>query len=223
MKVAIIVAHPDDETLGCGATIANHIEKGDEIYILTLSNGVSSRQEHNEADIKTRQTAFLNATQQLGISPNNLTSLDFPDNEFDTVSLLKIAQAIELFLSKNIITRVYTHYHSDLNVDHRKTYEAVLTACRPQPMQSVKQIFCFETLSSTEWASHRYEAFKPNYFVNIEHVFSKKIKALTAYKDEMREAPHTRSLENIQALAKFRGMCVGTPLAEAFYIERLID
>ena len=168
MKIAIIIAHPDDETLGCGATIAKHVKKGDEVYILALSNGVSSRIKHNTTDIENRRTAFIKATNCLGVKQENLTLLDFPDNQFDTVPLLEITQAIELFLTGKSITRIYTHFFGDLNIDHRITHDAVLTACRPQPKQSVKQIFCLETVSSTEWASHSFSAFKPNYYNSIE-------------------------------------------------------
>lgn len=223
MKIAIIIAHPDDETLGCGATIAKHIKQGDEVYILALSNGVSSRIKHNTTDIENRRTAFFKATNCLGVKQENLTLLDFPDNQFDIVPLLEITQAIESFLNGKFITRIYTHFFGDLNIDHRITHDAVLTACRPQPKQSVKQIFCLETVSSTEWASHSFSAFKPNYYNSIEDEFSLKISALSVYQEEMHEAPHTRSIDNINAIAKFRGMSVGIALAEAFYIERFID
>ncbi|PAJ72197.1 hypothetical protein CJF42_22515 [Pseudoalteromonas sp. NBT06-2] len=221
MQIAIIVAHPDDEALGCGGTIAKHTVNGDTVNLLTLADGVGSRLNSNNSDLKLRNSALIKSSQVLGIS--HVESADFPDNQFDSVPLLTITQAIESFLQRFPAERIYTHFANDLNIDHQKTHAAVLTACRPQPEQNVKQIFCFETLSSTEWASHQYPAFRPNYFVDISISMKNKMQALEAYHEEMRPAPHTRSFDNVQALAQYRGMSIGLKFAESFYIERYIE
>ena len=222
MLISVIVAHPDDEVLGCGGTIARHVEQGDIVNLLALSDGVSSRgnNSENSIDIAERHSALLRSAQILNI--NKVVSLDYPDNQFDIVPRLDIIKSIEEFLGKNEYDIVYTHCGSDLNIDHRITYESVLTACRPQPNKTINQIRTFETVSSTEWALHSGSSFKPNLHIDISYFFDKKISALQAYITEMREAPHSRSFENISALAKYRGMSVGFKLAESFYVERYL-
>lgn len=222
MLISVIVAHPDDEVLGCGGTIARHVEQGDIVNLLTLSDGVSSRENNskNSIDIAERHSALLRAAQILNI--NEVESLDYPDNKFDIVPRLDIIKSIEKFLGKNKYEIVYTHCGCDLNIDHRITYESVLTACRPQPNTTINQIRCFETVSSTELAPHSGNSFKPNLHIDISSFFDKKISALHAYITEMREVPHSRSFDNISALAKYRGMSVGFKLAESFYVERYL-
>ena len=222
MLISVIVAHPDDEVLGCGGTIARHVEQGDIVNLLTLSDGVSSRENNSENSIyiAERHSALLHAAQILNI--NEVESLDYPDNKFDIVPRLDIIKSIEKFLGKKNYDIVYTHCGNDLNIDHRITYESVLTACRPLPNKTINQIRCFETVSSTEWALHSGNSFKPNLHIDISSFFDKKISALQAYITEMREAPHSRSFENVSALAKYRGMSVGFELAESFYVERYL-
>ena len=222
MLISVIVAHPDDEVLGCGGTIARHVEQGDIVNLLTLSDGVSSRKNNfeNSIDIVERHSALLHAAKILNI--NEVESLAYPDNQFDVVPRLDIIKSIEKFLAKNKYDIVYTHCGNDLNIDHRVTYESTLTACRPLPGKTISQIRCFETVSSTEWALHSGDSFKPNLHINISSFFDKKISALQAYITEMRAAPHSRSFENVSALAKYRGMSVGFELAESFYVERYL-
>ena len=118
---------------------------------------------------------------------------------------------------------VYTHFANDLNIDHSLTARAVFTAFRPQPGSSVKQIFSFEVLPSTEWTAPSMRShFVPNHFVNISKTMDTKMEALEAYQEELRPSPHSRSIENIISLASFRGMSVGVKMAEAFICERNI-
>ena len=178
-KILIIAAHPDDEVLGCGGTIARHVQSKDEVNIVFLSDGVSSRKKLNQS-IEERNASAFKASEILGIKPPKF--LNFPDNKMDTIALLEIVKKLEKVIYKIKPEIIYTHHIGDLNVDHRITHQAVMTACRPQPNFSVKKILSFEVLSSTEWNSHSFgNYFHPNYFVNITEQIPIKMQALKAY------------------------------------------
>ena len=137
--------------------------------------------------------------------------------------MLRVVQAIEKKVFDIRPNIIYTHHFGDLNIDHQLTHAAVMTACRPQPNFSVKEIYSFEVLSSTEWQSLGIEkAFIPNYYVDITNTIKLKFLALNSYHEELRDYPHSRSLEAVEALAKYRGASVGVPAAEAFKVERII-
>ena len=215
-KILVIVAHPDDETLGCGATIAKHTKNGDKVQVVFVADGFSSREVKNGE-------RNLPATEVAGVlGCENPIFLDFPDNQLDVVSLLEIVKKIENIINDLQPNIIYTHYFGDLNIDHQITHKAVMTACRPQPDFCVKEIYSFETLSATHWQSSSMGAFNPNYFVDVSDFMKKKMKALQCYDNEMRKAPHARSYESVENLAKFRGSLVGVNYAEAFLVERLI-
>jgi LmbE family N-acetylglucosaminyl deacetylase len=235
MKILIIVAHPDDEILGMGGTILNHTKKGDDVTIVYLTTGIASRRSSNynnspsyklsknesikiKKQILELQNDAKNSSKILGVKKTIF--FDYPDNELDTVPLLKIIKTIEEIVSSIMPDRIYTSHFADLNVDHRTVFEAILTACRPTGLP-VKEIICFEILSSTEW-TFSYD-FKPNYFINIEKELTSKIKAMKIYKNEIRKFPHPRSIENIKISAKRWGTVCGFNAAEAFQIIRKFE
>jgi LmbE family N-acetylglucosaminyl deacetylase len=140
----------------------------------------------------------------------------------DSVPLLDIVQDLEPLIQRIAPRLVYTHHHGDLNIDHQMTQRAVMTACRPQPGRSVKEIYGFEVLSSTEWALPQHAPFLPNFFIDISTHLPSKLQALAAYGEEMQLAPHSRSLEHIEFLARHRGHSMGLKAAEAFVVYRII-
>lgn len=215
--VLVVAAHSDDETIGCGGTIARHVAEGDEVHLLFMTDGVGSREALDE-DAKARLSAAHHAAQILGVSTT--TNLSFPDNRMDSVPLLDIVKEIEAKISKIAPEVVYTHHLGDLNVDHQVTHKAVITACRPQPGFCVKEIYAFEVLSSTEWQSPSLLPFVPNVFIDIADYLPIKMQALEAYAEEMREAPHTRSFQHLEVLAKHRGYSFGVHAAEALMLVR---
>jgi len=221
-KVLVVAAHPDDEVLGAGGTILKHTGAGDEVTILLLGEGETSRGAA-QADIEKRAAQAREAGQALGAKEVILEK--FPDQKFDTVPLLELTKIVEAVIDRVKPEIVYTHNPMDLNLDHQLTAQAVLTACRPQPGFSVKQILAFEVLSSTEWQhKEKRKMFVPTAYVDISGVLDKKLAVLEVYRDELREFPHPRSLEGVRVLAKYRGMEAGLPLAEAFQVIRtLID
>jgi len=219
--VLIIAAHPDDEVLGCGGTIVKHVLGGDHVSIVFMTNGESSRDNILLDNITSRSKDCKEAIEVLGIK--SVMNFDFPDNMMDQVPLLEVTKSIESAIDRFKPSVVYTHFSEDLNVDHRITHQAVMTACRPQSWSPVKSIFCFEVLSATEWNSHTKSKFNPNKFVDVSDVWPTKLLALEKYSKEMRVFPHSRSIETVEALSIYRGATVGLKKAEAFQIERIVE
>lgn len=218
-NILVVVAHADDEVLGCGGTIARHVDEGDNVSVLFMADGVSSRLESGETDFFKRNSARDEALRILGVK--KWYALDFPDNQMDSIPLLKVTQALERILEEVKPARVYTHHFGDLNIDHKITYQSVITACRPMPKSSVCELLTFEVMSSTDWELNQNNLFCPNYFYDISKYVDIKLQALKAYKLEMRAPPHSRSLLHLETLAKHRGSQVGVDYAEAFMVCRI--
>ncbi len=217
--VLVVVAHADDEVLGCGGTIARHAAMGDQVHVVFVADGVTARRGAGSKELGERQSATEKACAILGVG--STTFLGLPDNRLDSVPLLNVIQPIEEICAKLAPQVVYTHHCGDLNVDHRITRDAVMTACRPLPGASVREILTFEVMSSTEWGGGA-APFLPNLFMDIGAHLETKMRALDAYKLEMRSFPHSRSLEHMRHLARHRGSSVGVEAAEAFMVVRLI-
>ncbi|MBO9469655.1 PIG-L family deacetylase [Endozoicomonas sp. G2_2] len=218
--VLVVAAHTDDEALGCGGTLARHVAEGDTVHTIFVADGVSSRPGGDDDALDQRQRAARKAQDILGV--HYTTYLEMPDNRLDDLPLLEIVQPLEELIFRIAPETIYTHHFGDLNVDHRKVHEAVMTACRPLPARTVKNILTYEVMSSTEWRSPDQTPFHPNIYVDISNYFEVKKRALEAYELEMRPSPHSRSLNHIFHLAKHRGHCVGIDMAEAFMAVRLI-
>ncbi|MBU1191897.1 MAG: PIG-L family deacetylase [Gammaproteobacteria bacterium] len=221
-NVLVVAAHPDDEVLGCGATIARHTAAGDRVHILILADGVGARQGNHGNTSQTRVRAAEAAAAILRAEQPRL--LDLPDNRLDSMPLLNIVQRVEAVMTEVQPKILYTHHAGDLNIDHRITHQAVMTACRPVPGASWRRILCFEVVSSTEWQTpSAADAFLPNWFVDATDTLSRKLDALQAYAAELRPWPHPRSLQALEHLARWRGATVGLDAAEAFMLARAID
>ena len=223
MTTLIIVAHPDDEVLGCGGSIAKWSLQG-EVHILIMAEGATSREAVRDVYGKQQELSLLaqaahNAGEILGATSVKLLGL--PDNRMDSIDLLDVVKSVEEVIDSLQPDTVVTHHAGDLNVDHRVVHNAVITACRPQFGHPVKKILAFESPSSTEWQPADSGAqFHPNWFEDISATLDKKISALQEYKLEMRDWPHSRSLKAVEHLAKWRGASVGCNMAEAFVLVR---
>ena len=234
MKILVLAAHPDDEVLGMGGTIKKLSKKGNDIKIIFMSTGILSRRkieskvskqvftkdwmEKNESKLKSLRGDAKRAGKILGV--NEIEFMDFPDNEMDTISNLQITKTIENTIDDFKPTTVYTTPQYDVNVDHTSMFHATLTATRPRKNYHVKKVFSFEVLSSTEW--YFPVSFTPNTFVDISKEFVSKIKAIKAYKNEIREFPHPRSIEALDVITKRWGSVSGFNHAEAFKLVRTL-
>ncbi|EHN13950.1 MULTISPECIES: PIG-L deacetylase family protein [Clostridium] len=223
-KILVIAAHPDDEILGVGGTVLKHTKDGDECFGLILGEGMTSRYNKRElADsikVEKLHEDTYKAAKIIGYKKVYMENL--PDNRFDSVSLLDIIKIIEKHIENIKPDIIYTHFGGDLNIDHKMTFEAVLTATRPIGNEYVKEIYAFETVSSTEWNFSNPSNFKPNYFIDITETLDGKLKAMEYYKSELREFPHPRSNKNLEASALKWGSVISRDYAEAFEVIRII-
>jgi len=223
-KILVVAAHPDDEILGCGGTVAAHAQAGDEVHVVVMAEGATSRGAHRDAEADRQALAHLRevANQANGLlGAASVTLHGLPDNRMDSLDRLDVIKLVEGEVRRVQPDTVYTHHAGDLNIDHRIVHESVLTACRPQPGHPVKTLLFFEIASSTEWMpSSSAPVFAPNWFADISHTLALKLKALECYRSEMRAWPHARSVEALEHLARWRGASVGMAAAEAFMLGR---
>ena len=225
--ILIIAAHPDDEVLGCGASIAKWSSLGEEIHVIIMAEGETSRDGIRDHELRSNEISLLAKSAQkagniLGVSSVKLLGL--PDNRMDSVDRLHVIKLVEKEVERLKPHTVVTHYSGDLNIDHQITNEAVITACRPQPGHCVRKLLAFEVLSSTEWgAGGSTSTFCPNWFEDVSETIDRKIEALKIYDIEMRDWPHARSLQNVKNLACLRGNSIGCSAAEAFVLLRSIN
>jgi LmbE family N-acetylglucosaminyl deacetylase len=221
-RVAVVVAHADDEVLGCGGTLRRHVMAGDEVWTIILADGETSRgSAADHAAVSRREAAARAAAEILGVQ--HVAVHRFSDNRLDDYARLEIVRVVEQHIEEIVPHTVYTHHAGDVNVDHRRVHEADTTACRPQPGHPVETLLCFETASSTEWQlPYSATPFLPNWFVDISGALEAKMAALKAYGDEMRPWPHPRSYAGVEHLARWRGATAGCEAAEAFVLGREI-
>ncbi len=224
MSVLIVAAHPDDEVLGCGATIAK-LSRREDVHIAILGEGVTSRYEQrsqaDQAELQKLRSAAQSAADLLGA--RSVRVEDLPDNRFDQLPMLDIVKRVEATVAELRPEVIYTHHPGDLNVDHALTFRAVLTATRPMPECQVRDIYSFEIASSTEWAFQQLQpSFKPNVFEDVSATFDLKLQAMRLYENEIRAFPHPRSEEALEAQARRWGAAVGRRYVEAFELVRAV-
>lgn len=226
-KVLVVCAHPGDEILGCGGTVMHHVRSGDQVRVLVMGDGWTSRVRTIE---KARDVVDLDVLEGQGRAALAMLGVDcvdylrFPDNRFDTLPLLELIKEIEQVKQAFDPDIVYTNSPYDLSVDQLKTSRAVITAFRPQPRDNKVTIFCFEVPSSTEWnIAEGLGNFAPNHFVDIAATLAGKIEAHKKLSMEVRPWPHPRSPEAIEYHARSRGATVGLEAAETFVLLRSVQ
>lgn len=228
-RILIVVAHPDDELLGLGASMNLLISKyGVKTHVVILGEGITSRSDKRDsknwqAELKTHKQNIAKAQKAIGYG--STSTYDFADNRFDSVDLLDLIKVIEKEKQAFKPEVIFTHHGGDLNIDHQRTFEAVITACRPMADEAVKTIITFETPSGTEWrASSDPKNFIPNFFIRVsEKNVAAKIKGMESYEFEKRAFPHPRSPEALRIQAQRWGVAIGANFAEAFTIIRTIS
>lgn len=227
-KIMVVVAHPDDELLGLGATLNKLIcDFAVDTHVVILGEGITSRSDNRdkgkwEKELQIHQQNIKEAQKKIGY--HGVSVFDFPDNRFDMVALLDIVKVIEKEKALFQPSVIFTHHGGDLNIDHQRTFEAVMTSCRPMETETTKAIITFETPSGTEWrASTDPKHFIPNFFVQVdENNLNAKIKGMESYEFEKRTYPHPRSPEALKLQAQRWGVAIGCEFAEAFCIVRSI-
>lgn len=220
-EALVVAAHPDDEILGCGATIARLKDSGCVINVILLGEGPTSRNTTTGAEILRTQAHSEASLAAASLGINELKFMELPDNRFDTVPLLEIVQGLENVAADMHPEVIFTHFQGDLNIDHLLTHRAVMTAFRPLPEAAHPAVLCFEVPSSTEYSLED-TIFKPDIFINCERFIESKIGALKKYQSEMRMWPHPRSIDYVRHLMKVRGAQCGCEAAEAFKLCRAI-
>ena len=224
-RVLVFAAHPDDEVLGCGATIARHVAQGDRVTIAIFAEGITSRSD-DPADADDNELSELHDQAQRvadHLGAQEFVQFRFPDNRMDTVPHLDVIKRMEALVERVQPDTVYTHHGGDLNVDHQVIFRAALTATRPMAGCTVKEVLAFEVPSSTEWAFQQLSpSFQPNVFVDITDTLETKIEAMAMYDGESRPFPHPRSPQALRAIAQRWGSTVGVHAAEAFQAIRSI-
>lgn len=224
-RVLVVAAHPDDEVLGCGGTIARHAHAGDEVHVVILAEGATSRSDARDTDAFADELGALKAASESAaaiLGAVGVTVHDLPDNRLDSLALLDVVKAVEAHVERVAPEIVYTHHPGDCNADHRVVFDAVLAATRPLPGSTVRTLLTFEVASSTEWGGGQ-SPFVPDWFVDVSGTLLRKLDALDAYDLEMRPWPHPRSREAVEALARWRGATVGCEAAEAFSLVRHVN
>lgn len=228
-RIMVVVAHPDDEILGLGATMYRLINDFECVtHVVILGEGITSRSDTRniikwEKQLLIHKSNIEYAQQKIGY--NTVTAYNFPDNRFDSVPLLDIIKTIEKEKELFSPDVIFTHHGGDVNIDHQRTFEAVVTCNRPLNTEKVNTLITFETMSGTEWrASSDPRHFIPNLIVEInEHGLKAKIEAMECYEFEKREYPHPRSPEALKIRAQMWGVANGVELAEAFQVVRKIE
>jgi LmbE family N-acetylglucosaminyl deacetylase len=225
-KILVVASHPDDEVLGLGGTIRKHVNNGNVVECVILGEGMTSRTLKREDTDKKVLDELKSTTMKSAeiIGYNKVHFSNLPDNRFDSIDLLDIIKEVDKYIQFTNPDIIYTHHYGDLNIDHRKTFQAVITACRPVGEYSVKEIYCFETPSSTEWNfTYGDSIFKPNVFIDVEDTLQAKIDAMACYVSELRDYPHPRSLKALEVIAARWGTVVGKKYVEAFELIRKVE
>jgi N-acetylglucosamine malate deacetylase 1 len=219
VRVLTVAAHPDDETLGVGGTMARLVAAGHEVWVCILTEGVTARHRHVEQQLE----CAVRAADVLGVA--NVVFCGLADQRLDALPLLEVITPIEKCIDEFRPEVVFTHYKEDANQDHRAVFQATLVATRPVEGSSVQRVLCYETASSTEWAPpFPGSVFSPNVFVDISSTLPIKLQAMREYEQthsgEMRSYPHPRSYEALEAYAKRHGVVAGVHAAEPFMLVR---
>ncbi len=226
MNVLAVIAHPDDEILGCGATLRRLADEGHQVFTCVLAATADAR--HNRPELERLQACAAEAERILGVRDS--LKYEFKNIQMNAVPHLELVKAVEAAVVRFRPEWIFTHHPSDLNVDHRVCADAALVAAMlPQrlshdlPPTMVRRVYLFEVLSSTDWAPPLGEGFRPNAFFDVKATFAAKIRALEAFEGAMKPFPHSRSLENVRHLAHLRGGQAGLEMAEAFCLVREVN
>jgi LmbE family N-acetylglucosaminyl deacetylase len=210
-SVLVIAAHPDDEVIGAGGTIAAHAAAGDSVYIAILTEGASVQFPGDVGKVALKKRQAEEVAELLGA--RELFAADFPDQRLDVTPQLEVNRFVENVARRVNPNIIYTHHFAELNADHRVAYEAAAVASRPFSLPSFERLLCY-TVDTLTHAGQRAPRF--NYYSDIAETLELKLRAMRVYETELRDYPHPRSLEALRYAAQSAGAAVGLRAAEAF-------
>jgi LmbE family N-acetylglucosaminyl deacetylase len=221
LRVLVFAAHPDDDVLGMGGTIAVHATvRGDTVRIVCVTDGSSTQYPGDDATREQKEIEARRAAAELGVS--DYVHLDLPDMRLDTVPHVEVNRVVEEHVRDLQPQLVYTA-QPDVNLDHRALFDSVAVATRPVPKQSVRRLLTYAPTSSSEWTPAPLNRFVPNWFVDISETLERKVAAFACYATEQRPYPHPRSERAIRAAAAFHGSSCGSEYAEPFVLVRGLE
>lgn len=219
MNVLVFAAHPDDEVLGMGGTIAVHADRGDSVTVVCLTDGSSTQYPDDESLRAQKNEEAQGAARILGAE---YVHLDLPDMRLDTLAHVEVNRVVEDHVRGREPEVVYTA-HPDVNLDHRTLFDSVAVATRPTPGQPVQRLLTYAPTSSTEWTPAATNWFVPNWYVDITATFKRKLEAFACFKSEERLYPHPRNARALEAHAQLHGATVGCEYAEPFVLVRGLE
>jgi LmbE family N-acetylglucosaminyl deacetylase len=218
MRVLVLAAHPDDEILGMGGTIALHTGAwGDEVRVVCVTDGSSTQYPGDAVTLHRKRGEALRAAGELGVS--DYVHLDLPDMKLDTLPHVEVNRIVEAQVREFRPDTVYT-VHPDVNRDHRALFDSVAVATRPVPGQPVRRVLTYAPASSTEWTPALVSSFQPTVWVDVTATLERKLRAFAHYETEARPFPHPRSERAIRSAAEFHGASAGCEYAEPFVLVR---
>jgi N-acetylglucosamine malate deacetylase 1 len=220
-RVLVVAAHPDDEVLGMGGTVAVHaLLRGDAVRILCVTDGSSTQYAGDAVKREQKNAEATRAAAVLGVE--DFVHLDLPDMRLDTLAHADVNRVVEEHVRDLQPEIVYT-VHPDVNRDHQALFDSVAVAVRPLPGQVVRRLLTYAPTSSTEWTPAGKNWFVPNWFVDISGTLERKLEAFACYETEARPYPHPRSSRAITAHAEFFGATSGCEYAEPFVLVRSVE
>lgn len=223
-RILVIAPHADDEVLGCGALMAKMAKEGKKVFVLICTNAhVGAPELFEQKGIDVVRSEALKAHQLLGVEKTYF--LELPAPALDAYPGYKISLKINEIIAECEPDTVFIPHRGDSHKDHGRIHDAAMVACRPRGNYKVKHVYAYETLSETEWGEPiQSEYFIPTKYVSYtEEEFNKKLVAMQCFTSQLAPFPASRSLEAIEALAKYRGATISKPRAEAFEVLRDID
>ncbi|HXG75592.1 MAG TPA: PIG-L deacetylase family protein [Gaiellaceae bacterium] len=219
-RILVVAAHPDDEVLGMGGTIALHTSRGDAVRVLVVTDGSSSQYPGDEAVRARKEEEAIRAARELGVT--DYVHLDLPDMRLDTLAHVDVNRVLEEHV-RDLEPQVVYAVQPDVNRDHRVLFDSVAVATRPLPGQPVRRLLTFAPTSSTEWTPAPVNWFVPNWFVDVTETIERKVAAFAHYETEQRGYPHPRSERAIRATASHWGATCGCEYAEPFVLVRGLE
>lgn len=217
-KILVIAPHPDDEVLGCGASLRRWADEGHETHIAIVTRGWPPL--FAETQVEQVRAEARAAAARLGVQ--HLHFLDLPVTKLALMGEHELNGAMNRLIEEARPNWALLPFRNDVHEDHRQVYDAAIVALRPLAHRAfIERILCYETLSETHWGGVGIEQqFLPQVFVDVSATLPAKLDAMRCYVSQLRPAPDARSIESLEALARFRGMTVNCHAAEAFMLVR---